>query len=212
MTNMATYDIAKNDILEEKENNIDWDSFNDKTLPFSLKGEVKEGKVVKVYDGDTVHIVFPIFNNMYFRWNCRINRVDTPELRTKNKLEKQMGYKVRDKLREKILNKIVTVKCDHFDKYGRLLAEIEIEGVITNYVITPVALQEGDNAAQNRLTVSVSFNIFVLQPEEDNMTLISSRFIDYDSNTDLGIVETQLLEEVNGQIVQDVINKLLSNW
>ena len=128
MANMTTYDIAKNDILEEKENIIDWDSFNDKTLPFSLKGEVKEGKVVKVYDGDTVHIVFPIFNNMYFRWNCRINRVDTPELRTKNKLEKQMGYKVRDKLREKILNKIVTVKCDHFDKYGRLLAEIEIEG------------------------------------------------------------------------------------
>ena len=128
MANMITPDITKNDILEEKENHIDWDSFNDKTLPFSLKGEVKEGKVVKVYDGDTVHIVFPIFNNMYFRWNCRINRVDTPELRTKNKLEKQMGYKVRDKLREKILNKIVTVKCDHFDKYGRLLAEIEFEG------------------------------------------------------------------------------------
>ena len=128
MANMITPDITKNDILEEKENNIDWDSFNDKTLPFSLEGEVKKGKVVKVYDGDTVHIVFPIFNNMYFRWNCRINRVDTPELRTKNKLEKEMGYKVRDKLREKILNKIVTVKCDNFDKYGRLLAEIEFEG------------------------------------------------------------------------------------
>lgn len=91
-------------------------------------------------------------------------------------------------------------------------AEIEIEGVITNYAITPVALQEGDNAAQNRLTVAVNFNIFVHQPEEDNMTLVSSRFIDYDSNTDLGIVETQLLEEVNVQIVQDVVNKLLSNW
>lgn len=91
-------------------------------------------------------------------------------------------------------------------------AEIEIEGVITNYAITPVALQEGDNAAQNRLTVAVNFNIFVHQPEEDNMTLVSSRFIDYDSNTDLGIVETQLLEEVNVQIVQDVVNKLISNW
>ena len=116
------------EILEEKETNVDWDSFNDKTLPFSLKGEVKQGKVVKVYDGDTVHIVFPIFNNMYFKWNCRINRVDTPELRTKNKLEKEMGYKVRDKLREKILNRIVTVNCGDFDKYGRLLAEIEISG------------------------------------------------------------------------------------
>ena len=44
------------------------------------------------------------------------------------------------------------------------------------------------------------------------MTMTSTRFIDYDSNTDLGIVENQLLEEVNDQIVQDVINKLLSNW
>ena len=128
MANMTDQTQYNNYFLEEKENNVDWDSFNDKTLAFSLKGEVKEGKVVKVYDGDTVHIVFPIFNNMYFKWNCRINRVDTPELRTKNKLEKEMGYMVRDKLREKILNKIVTVKCDHFDKYGRLLAEIEIDG------------------------------------------------------------------------------------
>ena len=91
-------------------------------------------------------------------------------------------------------------------------AEVEIEGLIVNYSITPIALQEGDNASQNRLTISVNFKIFIHAPEEDEMMLVSTRFIDYDSNTDLGIVETQLLEEVNTQIVQDVINKLLSNW
>ena len=31
---------------------------------------------------------------------------------------------VRDKLREKILDKIIMVKCLDFDKYGRLLVEI----------------------------------------------------------------------------------------
>ena len=91
-------------------------------------------------------------------------------------------------------------------------AEVEIQGTITNYSITPIALQEGDNASQNRLNVSVNFEILIHAPEESEMKLVSSRFIDYNSNTDLATVESQLLEEVNTQIVQDLINKLLSNW
>ena len=95
------------------------------TSQFSLKGETHRAKVVKVYDGDTVHIVLKKFNQ-FFRFNCRISGVDTPELRTKNTIEKQMGYMVRDKLSELILDKIVTVHCDDFDKYGRLLIRIDI--------------------------------------------------------------------------------------
>ena len=91
-------------------------------------------------------------------------------------------------------------------------AQLEIEGVINNYSITPVALQDGDQAAKNRLSVSATFTIFIKEPEEDEMTVNSTRFVDYDSNTDLGIVESTLLEEVNTQIVQDIINQLFSNW
>ena len=90
--------------------------------------------------------------------------------------------------------------------------EIYIEGVITNYSVTPVALQEGDNAQKNRLSISTSFTIFNSAPKEDQMTMTTSRFVDYDSDIDLGSVEATLLEEINTQIVQDVINKLLSNW
>ncbi len=91
-------------------------------------------------------------------------------------------------------------------------ADVNIEGVITNYSITPIALQEGDNAAQNRLSVTVQFEIFIATPEASTMNVTSTRFIDYDSNTDLGTVESELLGEVNSQIVQDVLNKLMSNW
>ena len=90
--------------------------------------------------------------------------------------------------------------------------EVNIEGIITNYSVMPIALQEGDNAAKNRLTVTVNFTIFVTKPEEEEMTLTSTRFVDYDSKTDLASVESTLLEEVTNQVVQDVINKLLSNW
>ena len=90
--------------------------------------------------------------------------------------------------------------------------EIVIEGTINNYSVLPVAMQEGDNAAKNRLTVSAQFTIFISAPKEDKMILTSTRFVDYDSNTDLASVESTLLDEISKQIVQDVINKLLSNW
>jgi micrococcal nuclease len=95
----------------------------DKVEMFSLVGESFDAKVVKVYDGDTVHVVFKYFGR-FLKWNCRVAHVDTPELRTKNEEEKKKGYEVRDKLRELILNKIVKIKCGEFDKYGRLLVEI----------------------------------------------------------------------------------------
>lgn len=109
------------------ESPIDWTKITKDVPAFSLKGEKKRCKVVSVYDGDTIKVVFPIHNTMY-KWNCRINGVDTPELRTKNELEKKYGYEVRDKLREKILDKIVLVKCGKFDKYGRLLVDIYCDG------------------------------------------------------------------------------------
>ncbi len=91
-------------------------------------------------------------------------------------------------------------------------AQVEIEGVIQSYSITPIAMQEGDNASQNRLSVTVKFDIYSNAPEDDEMHLVSTRFIDYPASTDLAQVESDYLEEVNKQIVQDLVNKLLSNW
>lgn len=95
-------------------------------------------------------------------------------------------------------------------------SSIDIEGVINSYSVTPIALQDDNSgsqsAAQNRLTISVNFDIYIKTPELDEMKMTSTRFVDYASGQDLTSVEAQLLEEINTQIVQDVINKLLSNW
>lgn len=103
------------------------ESQSEKTPSFTLAGYKTKAKVVKVYDGDTVHVVFSYFNT-YYKWIGRIAHVDTPELKTKNEEEKKKGYEVRDKLRELILGKIVQLHCHEFDKYGRLLIDIEIDG------------------------------------------------------------------------------------
>ena len=114
---------------------VDWNSIDNKINQFTFEGRKCEGKVVSVYDGDTVKIVIPLTDNepdRLYRWNCRLTGVDTPELRTRCKIEKEHGYKVRDCLREKILNKMVYLRCGEFDKYGRLLVEILCDSCLIN--------------------------------------------------------------------------------
>ena len=106
---------------------IDWASVTKDIKMFSLEGRECIGKVVDVYYGDTVKIVFPLSDKepeRLYKWNCRLINVDTPEIRTRNLKEKVFGKSVRDKLRVKILNSLVKVRCEDFDKYGRLLVEI----------------------------------------------------------------------------------------
>ena len=117
----------ENIIVENK--NEELEILNSKTKEnteyMTLENNEYQAKIVYIYDGDTMHVVFKEFDN-YFRWNCRISGVDTPELRTKNEREKEMGYKVRDELRKLFMNKIVKIKCGEFDKYGRLLIDVYV--------------------------------------------------------------------------------------
>ena len=101
-----------------------WDTITD-APKFSdcVKDLSVEAKIIEVYDGDTVKAIFPL-NGILYKWNCRLTDIETPEIRTKSKIEKAYGYKVRDFLKEKILNKVVTLQCGKLDKYGRLLVSI----------------------------------------------------------------------------------------
>ena len=90
---------------------------------FTLDGEQLQCKIIDVYDGDTITIIFP-FNGEYYKDKCRLCGIDTPEVRTKNAEEKAAGIKVRDWLKEKILNKIMLIEFKGKDKYGRLMGVI----------------------------------------------------------------------------------------
>jgi micrococcal nuclease len=100
-----------------------------KTNKFTLKGYKTYAKCVYVYDGDTVHMVFKQpHSNECFKWIIRINGIDTPEIKSKNHNEKNAAIIARDYLRSLILDKIIIVECGDFDKYGRLLGELYLEG------------------------------------------------------------------------------------
>ena len=133
----------ENSIVENK--NEELEILNSKTKEnteyMTLENNEYQAKIVYIYDGDTMHVVFKEFDN-YFRWNCRISGVDTPELRTKNEREKEMGYKVRDELRKLFMNKIVKIKCGEFDKYGRLLIDVYVPDGIRSENKTEQMLSE----------------------------------------------------------------------
>jgi hypothetical protein len=90
--------------------------------------------------------------------------------------------------------------------------QVNVAGIIQSYIITPLSLQDNTAEIQNRLTIRATFEIFISEPEEEVMELNISRFADFDAGEDVGSIQDQLLEEINDQIIQDVLNKLLSNW
>jgi len=90
--------------------------------------------------------------------------------------------------------------------------QVNVAGIIQSYTITPLSLQDNTAEIQNRLTIRATFEIFISEPEEEVMELNISRFADFDAGEDVGSIQDQLLEEINDQIIQDVLNKLLSNW
>jgi endonuclease YncB( thermonuclease family) len=113
------------------------------TKKFSLDGLCTQGRIVDIIDGDSLSIILNIFNN-YYKFNVRINGIDTCELKSKNELNKQLAHKARTSLLklitgfedtpilskkevQNILDKeiyIVYLECLDFDKYGRLLANV----------------------------------------------------------------------------------------
>lgn len=122
--------------LKKTNKNTELETKTKETPLFSLKNRTFDAKIVYIYDGDTMHCVFKVFGD-YYRWNCRICGVDTPEIRTKNKEEKEKGIKLRDELRTRLQDKIVTIKCYEFDKYGRLLIDVYMDdgGLLSQWLI-----------------------------------------------------------------------------
>ncbi|WP_222708009.1 thermonuclease family protein [Algibacter pacificus] len=85
-----------------------------------------KAKIIAVYDGDTVTALVDLGFLHTQEMKLRLYGIDTPEMRGDEKVE---GKKVRDIVREMILDKEVTIRSykDKQGKYGRYLANIVLE-------------------------------------------------------------------------------------
>jgi endonuclease YncB( thermonuclease family) len=108
-------------------------SQNAKYIPSGIKKkdypkyvpQITQGRVVDVYDGDTITIVGYVKHNPeLFRFSVRLNGIDCPEMRTKNPNEKLIAGFAKKYLHDIISDKVVTLEDVGLDKYGRLLAKV----------------------------------------------------------------------------------------
>jgi endonuclease YncB( thermonuclease family) len=89
---------------------------------------IQYGKVIKVYDGDTITIgtILPYSETVY-KFSVRIRNIDCPEIRSNDEKERLCASCAKQFLSGLILNTIVELKNVGYDKYGRILADIYLE-------------------------------------------------------------------------------------
>ena len=93
-------------------------------------------KVTKVVDGDTIDVTLDMGFDIIYQQRVRLFGIDTPESRTRDKVEKVYGLKSKKFLQEQIKKakkvSIKTYKGDETGKFGRILGDVFLDGKSVN--------------------------------------------------------------------------------
>jgi len=105
-------------------------------------------KIKKVVDGDTVDVDIDLgFGVWLHKERVRIMGIDTPESRTRDKVEKLFGLASKEKLKYLLplssMQVLVVEEYDAKGKFGRILGDFEIE----DKKVTDILIEEGHAVA-----------------------------------------------------------------
>ncbi len=91
--------------------------------------------------------------------------------------------------------------------------DMNLEGTITNFITTPMAIQSGnDAAAYNQLSITVLVKFTNNKDEKQNFEQAFTNYASYPATENLATVQTDLIQQINQKIVQDIFNRSVSNW
>lgn len=112
--------------------------------------------IIKIVDGDTVDVDIDLgFGIILSNERVRINGIDTPESRTRDKVEKKFGLAAKARLKS-LLGKTCTLKTqinksgeDMKGKFGRILGDFDVYDAATDSwrPVTAVLIDEGHAVA-----------------------------------------------------------------
>lgn len=90
--------------------------------------------------------------------------------------------------------------------------DMEIEGEIVGYELTPLAVAEDQFASETRLTMNVRmrFRNNKVQGQDKEETISANRT--FSSNINLTDVQDQLIKELTDEIVDQIFNTTMANW
>ena len=90
--------------------------------------------------------------------------------------------------------------------------DLQIEGEIVGYELTPLAVQENAFASETRLTMTVRMRFQNNKVEGEDKEETFSANQTFSSNTNLTEVQDQLIEEMIKDIVDQIFNSTMANW
>lgn len=122
------------------------------------------------------------------------------------------------KVNPSLSNDLTTALQDKFLKLTKLEqvemdGDLEISGAVTGYDVKATAITANEQAAQNRLTVTVKISFTNRKyPEDDFPDKSFSAYADFDAMQPLDAVEASLCEEIIEQLCDDMFNATVANW
>lgn len=122
------------------------------------------------------------------------------------------------KVNPSLSNDLTVAMQDKFLKLTKLEqvdmdGDLEITGAVTGYDVKATSITANEQAAQNRLTVTVKISFVNRKyPEDDFSDKSFSAYADFDASQSLDAVEASICEEIIEQLCDDMFNATVANW
>lgn len=91
-------------------------------------------------------------------------------------------------------------------------SDLDIEGEITGYNLTPQAVTEDAYASMTRLTITVRVKYSDTHNQTNDIDQTFSAYRDFDASLMLTDVQDQLCQEITKELVDLIFNATLGNW
>lgn len=95
---------------------------------------------------------------------------------------------------------------------GNSKADLQLEGEITGYALSPVSVGADAYASQTRLTITVRVRYIDNRVDGKDIDQSFSAYRNFDANEMLTDVQDQLCNEITQELVELIFNATLGNW
>ncbi len=94
----------------------------------------------------------------------------------------------------------------------RANGDLELEGEITGYDLTPMAVKEDAYSSKTKLTITVKVRYANRTNSEEDFEQSFSAYREFDSNIMLQDVQDQLCREIIEELSDQIYNSTVANW
>ena len=91
-------------------------------------------------------------------------------------------------------------------------SDLEIDGEITGYSLTPQAVTEDAYASRTRLTITVRVRYTDTKKDSNNIDQSFSAYRNFDASQMLMDVQDELCQQIAKELVELIFNATLGNW